>query len=318
MVRIITMFNWAAIGGLALLILAATILPAKGGDATGRGMGPAFYYLSVIALAVLVLLNLLPYNWSRYTACGLVLIPFFLLAADAGWKQVRDRLRYRQAETYFADPLQQSLAEAISDGDTAKTRTLLDRYDRKHIAGLTQLLRFSTTHASSMHYRPAERLICVRMLLDAGADIRQAEAGLPGALLFAPAAAGNAALLHLLLERGADPNVHHPEHRKPLLFEAITAVDHASETVAVLLAGGADPCTTAGDRGREVSALMYAADHLRWDLCLLLIHAGADAAFRNDDGSSLLSLMEAADRSSAAEEYPFRKDFEALKKILLR
>lgn len=312
------MFNWVAIGGLALLILAVTFFPARGGDAAGRGMGQAFYYLSVISLVVLLLLNLLPYKWSRYTVSGLVLIPVFFLVADAGWKQVRDRLRYRRAEVPFADPLQQSLSEAIYDGDTAKTKILLDRYDRKHIAGLSHVLRFSAAHASALHYRPAERLACIRLLLDAGADIRQAEAEQQGSILFTPVSAGNAALLQLFLERGADPDSRHHEHLRPLLFEAITAIDQAPETVRVLLVYGADPCAVAGDTGREVSALMYAAARSRWDLCILLIEAGADIGFHSADGSSLLTLVQAMDRSPAGEDYPFLKEFEAARKILLR
>jgi len=74
--KIATIITWVVIGVLFVLVMLETLFPAKGGD-PASGMGRVFYYLAVVVLVVLVVLNLLPYKWSRYTAFALVAIPLF-------------------------------------------------------------------------------------------------------------------------------------------------------------------------------------------------------------------------------------------------
>ena len=78
--KIVTIFNWVVIALLFLLVMAETLFPTKGGGDAASGMGRAIYYLAIIALVVLVSLNLLPFNWSKYTAFILVAVPLFWVA----------------------------------------------------------------------------------------------------------------------------------------------------------------------------------------------------------------------------------------------
>lgn len=54
LLKIITIFNWIVIALIGFLVIAETITstPSKGGDAYGRSIGMAIYYLAIIALVV--------------------------------------------------------------------------------------------------------------------------------------------------------------------------------------------------------------------------------------------------------------------------
>ena len=54
LLKIVTIFNWAIVAFLAYLVTMETVFPTKGGDAAGRGMGIAIYYLAIAGLVVLI------------------------------------------------------------------------------------------------------------------------------------------------------------------------------------------------------------------------------------------------------------------------
>ena len=62
MEKIISIVNWIVIAVLAFMVIMETLNPTKGGDAAGRGIGQAIYYLAIMGVIVLVILNLLPFK----------------------------------------------------------------------------------------------------------------------------------------------------------------------------------------------------------------------------------------------------------------
>ena len=94
LLKIITILNWFVIANIGFLVAAETLFPAKGGDAAGRGMGQAIYYLAIIALVVLLGLNLLPYKWAKYTAFGLVAVPILYVQLNPTWRKWTRAVNY--------------------------------------------------------------------------------------------------------------------------------------------------------------------------------------------------------------------------------
>ncbi|MBK8920503.1 MAG: ankyrin repeat domain-containing protein [Saprospirales bacterium] len=290
MLKIITIINWIAIGVLAVLVGAETLFPAKGGDAAGRGMGMAIYYLAIIALIALLILNLLPYNWTKYTAFGLILLPFVFIKLDPVWIAVK-QWSSRRPEGLNADG----------------TPWFQDKNNG--------LLEFAVGEATYTTYKPDEKVACVRLLFDAGARITPDSQ--ENSILVSPATTGRAQLVKLLLEHGADPNTRDIYYRKPVLFEAIASYQQPNETVQVLLDAGADPNAIYTEPGNPpFSALQHAAANGRWYICLLLLEKGADRHASNSGAKALHSLLDEADPYFRGDGYSTRADFDQLKKAV--
>lgn len=324
LLKLITILNWIVIAILAFLVAAETLFPTKGGDAAGRGIGQAFYYLAIIALVVLLTLNLLPYKWPKYGAFVLLLLPFFLIKANSAWTGVKkwaNRVppgKNPDGTAWFADPQRQRLALAIDAGEVEKVRELLSGphpdLDEQDPNGDT-VLGFAISSAQSS-YKPDEKVECLKMLFQAGARLQAIDTdAVP--LHMTPAGNGYVKLLKVLLEQGADANARNPYSHRPILFEAISAWQNLPETVQALLDHGADPNALGkDDDDQPVSVLMYAAKYGRWGLCPLLVERGADVHFKKIDGTSLKTLVEAADAEFTGDGYATREDFERVKKMI--
>lgn len=177
LLKLITIINWIVIAVLAFLVAAETISPAKGGDAAGRGMGQAIYYLAIIALVVLLVLNLLPFNWSKYAAFGFILLLFLLIKTNSVWQDTRKSMnrvppgKNPDGSSWFADPQRQRIALAIDNGEVEKLRQLLSEphpgLDEQDPNGDT-VLGFAISAAQGS-YKPEEKLECLKMLFQAGA-----------------------------------------------------------------------------------------------------------------------------------------------------
>ncbi|MBC7774283.1 MAG: hypothetical protein H7246_02505, partial [Phycisphaerae bacterium] len=249
LLKIIVILNWVVIAIIGFLVAAETLFPAKGGDAAGRGIGQAIYYLSIIALVVLLGLNLLPYNWAKYTAFGLVALPILFFIIWPIWRDMQRKMqqeaRYRieDAKPIFEDKERDEIARAIRNGELEKLRNLLQTpVERLNEGG--ELLYYAISEASSANYRPAEKLECVRLLFQAGAKFDSTKgADVPPHI--AVADVGNAVLLRLLLEQGADANAYQIHFKRPILFEAIGSYQEPEASVRTLLEFGADPNATA-------------------------------------------------------------------------
>ncbi|MCB0639934.1 MAG: ankyrin repeat domain-containing protein [Lewinella sp.] len=326
MLKIITLINWIVIAILAILVAAEAISPSKGGDAAGRGMAQAFYFLAIVALIALLILNLLPFNATKYVAFGLILLPLVVLWTDSAWSGLK-RLASRQAigrnedgTPWFQDRQKQQLALAIFEGDLNKVK----RYLQEPIPGLHErdtpdeetLLEFAANAAAYATFNEVEKVACVRMLFDAGARFDSTEVADHPTYL-AAAFTGSAALVEFLLEHGADPNARDKSFNRPVLFEAISSYKQPNETVQALIDAGADPNTLFTDTGgMTTSALLHAAANQRWNICLRLLEKGADRHFVPTDGKTLDQWITENTPYFQGDGYSTLADLQALKKAL--
>jgi len=315
--KIITIFNWTIVAFLAYLVTMESAFPTKGGDAAGRGIGIAIYYLAIAGLIVLIVLNLLPYPWAKYTAFGIVAVPFLLIQADPLITKTKDffRARREDAKPIFEDKERDQLARAFRNGEPEKFNQLLQTpIPRLHEGG--EFLSYAIGEATVATYRQQEKIACVRQLFEAGATLESTQ-GRDVPIHFSPAFSGNATMLRMLLEKGADANVVHKNYHYPILFEAINSYQEPEATIRVLLEYGANPNATAvfDDEVGPVSPLYRAAEQERWGICLALLEKGANPDFVSPKGISIRDLVQQADREFPAEGYSTQSDYLRLKAV---
>jgi hypothetical protein len=155
LIKIITIFNWIVIGLLTYLVAAEAIFPAKGGDAAGRGMGQAIYYLSIVALVVLLILNFLPYKATKYTAFALVLIPILYVQIAPYWRDLQRGMQSRRdaAKPIFEDKERDQIARAIDNGDPEKLKKYLETTPVAKLNEDGNLLAYAINATNSTAYK---------------------------------------------------------------------------------------------------------------------------------------------------------------------
>ncbi|MCE7926719.1 MAG: ankyrin repeat domain-containing protein [Haliscomenobacteraceae bacterium CHB4] len=319
LLKIITLLNWLIIAILAFLVIAETISPAKGGDAAGKGMGQAIYYLAIIALVVLVGLNLLPYNWAKYTAFALVALPVVFIQVAPSWRKLKRNVSnmIEEAKPIFPDKERDRIARAIYDGKPEKVRELLQT-PLPNLNENGELLAFAINAVNHSGYKPEERMECLKLLFQAGAKLDSVNRSMEVPIHMAVADVGNAALLRLLLENGADANARHRYFKRHILFEAIGSHGEPEATVRALLDYGADPKTTAvfDEAQGPVTPLWRAAEMGRWGVCAALLEKGADPDIRRADGTSFRAYLQEAEKDFVPDGYSTREDLERLRNAL--
>ena len=324
MLKIVYFFNWFCIGGLLLLILLLLLEPNKGGDAATRGLGPAFLYLTGAALVTLLVLNLLPWPWTKYAGFVLVILPLSFLLLNLAWpawtaQQRAARARAEAAKPIFADPHMERLARLIENGDLADLKQHLASTPSE-IVRSEDLLGFAIQEASSSSYRPAEKLQCVQLLLDAGAPF---DTLLKGSTPLHSTASntGNSAMLRFLFQRGVDPNTLDPHFHRPYIFDAVLSSMDPIGSVQVFLEFGADPNAKAvfDPEDGPITPLIRAAQFNKWQICAILIEKGARPGFQTPTGKSLSSYMEdAADNIQKYGSPETKADFARLQALIAK
>ena len=93
----------------------------------------------------------------------------------------------------------------------------------------------------------------------------------------------------ILLEAGADPNIHFADGSTALISVVTSSRDHACDLTLLLLQHGADPNLAHATTG--YTALMAAASALRVDLVELLLEYKADVTQVNHVGDSVLDIL---------------------------
>lgn len=319
LLKIITILNWIIIGLLGFLVAAETLFPAKGGDAAGRGIGQALYYLSIIALVVLLVLNFLPYAWAKYTALGLVVLPILLVQVYPIWQKAKQGVQQdiKDSGPIFEDKTLDQIARTVHEGEPEKLKKLLET----PVPGLFddgELLGYAIAEANSTTYKPEERLECVRLLFQAGASLEPLKKAEEVPIHMAVADVGNAPLLRLLLEHSADANAYQIHFERPILFEALNSYYQPEETVRVLLEYGADPNARAlfDDENGPVSPLWRAAQLERWSLCIMLLEKGANPDFKALNDQTVRDVVLASERVFPAEGYSRQADYVRLREML--
>ncbi len=300
MVKIIYFFNWICIGLIALFVLLLLLEPNKGGgDAATKGLGKAFIFLGLAALAILLVLNLLPWQWSKYLAFVLVLSPLLFYVGSSKWSAYKraERARIEAARPIFDDPNVDRLARLIEAGESQVLQKSLPS-ETLELVQSKDLLWFALQEASSSGFRRDEKLQCLRLLLDAGAPFDTLLKG-DHPVQSSAANTGNAAVLRLLFERGADPNARDPHFNRPYIFDAIVSHMDPLAAVQTFLEFGADPNATAifDDEDGPITPLIRAAQFDRWKICATLIEKGAHPDFKTPNGKSCAFYLEQAEES---------------------
>lgn len=318
LLKIITILNWVVIAVLGFVVIAGALSLAKGGgDAAGRGYAQAYYYLVVIAFFVLLGMSLLPYKWAKYAAFALIFAPFILTKLGSAWSSLKQKVTSRvvASQPIFEDKERESIARAIYEGNIETVKKIL----QSPVARLNEngeLLSFVVNKTASSEDKIKERVECIRLLFQAGARLDSASAPNEYPLHMTVAAAGNAPLLRLLLEQGADANASYAN--RPILFEAVGSYQQPEASVRALLEFGADPNATAmfDEEDGQASPLWWAAKLERWGVCNALLEHGADPNFKTSAGKTFRDLVQESERAFPAEGYTTQADYEQLKKVL--
>jgi heme/copper-type cytochrome/quinol oxidase subunit 2 len=126
--KLITIFNWVVIAALAVFVAIATFSPSgKGGDAYGRGLVQMYFFIAIIALIVLLVLNLLPFKWAKYTAFALMLAFYFFPKIISVIGKIKQSVTagIEATKPIFADKERERIARAIYNGDPETLKNLL-------------------------------------------------------------------------------------------------------------------------------------------------------------------------------------------------
>lgn len=318
-IKFITIFNWIVIGLLGTLVLLDAFSGSKGGgDAAGRGMGQAIVALARIALVILLILNVLPYNWARYVATGLVLIPvvFFLISPTITRIKRNIKLKAEYSKPVYEDKTLDQIARAIRDCEPEKVKKLLDNVPDK-TAVANELLGYAVAEANMNEYKKAEKLQNIQILFDAGAVVDTADR-FDSPYYMAVASSGNVQMLRMLLEHGADANARNTNLNTTILQEAADAWKEPEATVRLLLEHGANTEATRiyDNKYGPETALLHAARMGRWGVCLALIEHGADFNFTNLREKSFHTYYKVAKRGFNPDGYSTKEDFARLEKVV--
>lgn len=304
MYKVIYFFNWICIGLLAVFVLLMLFEPRRGGgDAYGRGLAEGFLYLGSAALVILLLLNLLPWQWSKYLAFALILLPFLFYSLSSQWSNYSKALKARveAAKPIFTDPSLERLARLIQNGEPEALQKRLPSEPQAAVQS-EELLWFAINEASGSSFRNKEKVECLSILLDAGAPLAPLMKEETPVHSYA-SNTGNAGVLRLLFERGLDPNTRDPHFDRPYIFDAVASYIDPVGSVRVFLEYGADPNATAvfDDEDGPITPLIRAAQFDKWDVCAALIEKGAKPDFITPNGKNCAFYMDQA--AEAVEQY---------------
>jgi hypothetical protein len=289
--KTITLINWSllVIYGLVLTITVLT-LKQSGTDAAGRGIASAYLFFGFILLGVVLLINFLPFYFSRIAVLILLILPVFggvgtlIRQLMTSQKSQKDEMGRIDGSFYFHDSERQQIAQAIYERDKSRLQALLKQPVPKlndsgedHVT----LLDFATIQGV-LAGNPEELLPYLELLMSKGATIETAD------LLHVPAHAlvireCSIGFLDWFLQKGANPNAKHPKRdNAAILFAVMDCPIDRLEKLKSLLKHGADPNViypaTASSWLAGHSALLAAARMDLWDSCTLLLENGADPA----------------------------------------
>jgi hypothetical protein len=319
-VKIVTIINWAIISilGFALVMDLFFATSAGGGDAAGRGIGKAVVMIFGCVFILMVILNVLSYDWSKYLALFIFTVPFIFYYYTIRISPIMEKRKTdARNEALWAAPIFEDksldlIARTIRDADTPKLKKLL-KAAALSPAQRNEILQYAIGEASGSSYGLEDKIGYVHLLFDMGASLDSlGEEDIP--IHYAAAVNGNAALLKVLFEHGADAKAVHPTIHRPLLFESINGYMAPDASVDAFLEYGADPNSTSiedDDQG-PITPLLAAARFGNWNMCMKLIAKGARTDYKARNGDSLQKFLQNAE----AEGYANKPGFEQLKAMI--
>ncbi|MCF2489450.1 ankyrin repeat domain-containing protein [Dyadobacter sp. CY347] len=294
--KTITLFNWVAVGVYALGIL-WTLLVVK--TQTDQMMARGMLMMIYIPLAILALLNYLPYKTTKIIALVINIYPLVMGFFYLGLSQVITHYQSKSYDLelsekangtyYFPDPVRRNLAEALADADIEQLKAALrqpipnmNASGEEHVT----LLDFAAMQAKK---NPKEKVLeSLKLLLDHGAAIQTSDSmRSPTHFLVLE---DDPAFLEFFLENGADPNAIETERQYPILFTAIyldVKDPFKVKKVRLLLEHGANPNAFSPKYDENViasSVLCAAAGSELWEICNALLNHGAKPTYQTNGG----------------------------------
>ena len=286
----ITLINWIIIAIYGIYGLFAYFgSNSSGMDAAGRGLAMGYLLVGFIYLAVLIGLNLINVKWVRilvFVLGGLPLIYFPL-------QTIAYKLKFKQLDkqgkelSKFQDTHLQAMMVAIQNNQLQEFNKLLEA-DHSQINRIGEtnrktLLDIAVRSAWVSEHEDATAM--VHLLLNNGADPNVFHPDTYGS--YAPLAAYgayiNISIFEALLDAGADPSAT-GENSVPILYTLIQGGrEDTYEKVALLLAHGLDANLPLGDEQPyqlNYSPLVWAAHYEQWAICNLLLAHGSDINFQ--------------------------------------
>lgn len=265
---------WLINAALFLLAVGAAVM-ISGQDAAGRAILWFFPVAMGVGLGGSWLLERAGIHKGAVALGFIAPLLVSIVFLSMGRSLLGDRKERRGASSW-ADKNQQTLALAISQGDTAAIRAAARTADVNAIGadGTTPLL-FAVSSNPKI----------VPLLLELGANPNLAAEGTISPLARALTALDPA--FTALLDAGASPNGDGANTGVPMLFYAIESgrEDRAEQ----LIAHGAD-IRLLDAQGR--TALMAAAQQRQWKTARTLLAKGADRTIVSRNGATLASILE--------------------------
>lgn len=284
-----------AVSIYALGILWTLLVSKTQSDRMASGMLMLVY----IPLAMLALLNFLPYKITKIIALVINIYPLAMGVIYLGLGRVITQYQLKSYDReinekangtyYFPDPPRRNLAEAIALADIEKLQAAL----RQPVPNLNAsgedhitLLDFAAMQAKR---HPKEKVLeSLRILLEKGAKI-ETDDTLRTATHFV-ILQDDPEYLAFFLKNGANANAIEAERKYPILFKAIyldVNDPFKAQKVSLLLEYGADPNAFSPKYDEQVvvsSVLCAAAASEQWEICNLLLNHGAKPEYETAGG----------------------------------
>jgi hypothetical protein len=226
------------------------------------------------------------------------------------------RKKQSMAKTYFKDKKQQSIASAIEQNDTLLLSDLIKGQDL-NIKGIKvwdqeglNYLQFTILLRSKADILPvniAANTAAIRLLVEQGSATTPA---LCNAIRYLPPET-----ISLLLEAGADPNIHGDVTGDPLLFDAIGPGKQENDIATLLIRKGAN---VNSKNSYGMTPVMFAANNAQisanwndvWRLVrYLLEEANCDYAFTTPDGNNLKKIIRKIREDASSNGKTMPSDF---------
>lgn len=276
MVKILGYINWIVIAALFIIyiVLVSDRLARSGNDPNSRGIGLAMELSIIIVIILLLILNLLPYPITKYLGIALTLLSVVFIYFNPYINpSILDQKRPPVEIKNYDDDVLNELNDTILAGNFEAWVQLLTK--NPNYLHDQRTLNMAILACDRNTSQEENRLKCLNYLFDHGANYTEAMD-----FVFISIAGGeNLKLTELLLQKGANANVLPSENsiELPPLFEAINSIYNPEKSTALLLKYGANPNITfdINQDEKDVPILIYAAQKKKWNICKLLLGAGA-------------------------------------------
>lgn len=271
---------------IAIIALIGHLRHNSGMDAAGRGMAAGFLVVGIAFLIGLILLNLLPFQFTKILTLLIALSPFLYTV----YSRFNNSLINFQQDTgsyYFESESLRPLAAAIAGHNlqvvkelAPKVRADINEIGKKQETLLQMAIvenQYNMIWEGELQKDNPNLMQMIEVLLQNGADPNVHHPDKEPVLIYVSMFVSKP-LLELLLKYKADPNGRNKDGM-PVAANFIHKRDSNSfDRVTTILDHGANPNIVFNYYGGDGtwSLLSMAANQQQWEICELLLERGAD------------------------------------------